>query len=141
VKYVGIKSCPQKRKALKREGKIQVVAVADLVARDCSRHLYVLAGYGREYTDYQLSTGKTPVEAEKKVRSYNKLCMALATRGYQPEKYGYITVSENGARLDGSHRAAWLLCRGVKEVEVRVVPMDMTPELEKHLEEQRRAYC
>lgn len=140
MKYVGIKSCVQKRDALKREGKTIIVPVDFLVAGDCGRHLSVLRGNNDPYIKYQAECGKSGDQIVEKLARFRALKKSME-HGYRPEKHGYITVSENGARLDGSHRAAILYESGVKEVPVKIVRMDMTPDLENHMKDQRDAYC
>lgn len=140
MKYVGIKSCEEKRKALKKKGIIATVFVNDLYGKDCERHLEYLYKRRNPYKDYYREQGRTNTWIRKKQREYSYLLESIMLTGYHPEKHGYITVSENGARLDGSHRVAILKWIGVKKVDVKVVPMKMTKDLEKHLEEQRAKF-
>lgn len=134
MKYVGIKSCREKREALNSPGTIVEVPVKDLIAGDCQRHLECFEGRPALYVKFYADRGKK-ANLWHIGDVYDRM-----KEGYDPA-VGMITVSKNGCRLDGSHRAAALYHQGVKTVKVKMVDMQTTPELEKHIEEQRAKYC
>jgi len=39
---------------------------------------------------------------------WKKLTMSLINNGYQPEKYGYVTITNKGTVINGDHRMACL---------------------------------
>lgn len=140
MKYVGIKSCRQKREALKRKGKIVRIYVSDLITKDCDRHLEFLNGNPYKYIQFMRHNGKTKGEIQARIDRFRWLVRYIQEVGYNIKK-GQIVVADCGARLDGSHRAAILHWLGYYEVDVRMVKMNLTPDLEQHIKEQQYAYC
>lgn len=140
MKYVGIKSCKEKRDAVsraKRKGIKVTMRVDELIAGDCERHLDVLNGKYRKYIEYYAT--RSGMWIKKKIAEFLRLKNQIEKNGYNYNK-GYIIISNNGIRLDGSHRAAILYYLGYDKIEVLQIEMKMTSELEEHLREQHEKY-
>ncbi len=164
MKYVGIKNSLLKSTLIKKwkKGKILEIATADLIARDCDRHLKIIDIFremdvfsqklfsGTEYYKYQLSTRKlsSSKKAKKatirKIKNFYKLYLSLQL-GYN-YKLGYIKVTTDGARLDGSHRASILHNIGVPTVKVVVLDwrdfftVAQLRDVRKHLARQKKLF-
>jgi len=140
MKYVGIKSCKEKRKASNRGGKIVVVKTEDLIAGDCQRHLDYLEGNYRTYIIFHQNNGKSNDWIEARMQKFDELIESIRENGFDYSR-GFVRVAEPGVRVDGSHRACICHHLGIDTLQCLEVKMKLTPALKKHLEEQRRAYC
>lgn len=153
MKYVGIKSCYQKKKAIRKalkEKRAITVKVEDLVAKDCVRHLEMLKCFddrilfGRYtqtfYYQYQRSNDRTHAQVYEKINKFKAVYKRIMQNGYNYHK-GYMIVSDNGVRLDGSHRASILYHLKTQKIDVLETTMPVTSELMQHIEDQRHAYC
>lgn len=140
MKYVGIKSCPEKRDAVsraKRDGIKVTLRIDELIGGDCQRHLDVLNGSYKKYADYYCT--KSGNWVKHRIAEFLRLKSQIEKNGYDYKK-GHIIISTNGARLDGSHRAAILYYLGYDKIEVLQIEMKMTPKLEEHLRNQHVKY-
>ncbi len=134
MKYVGIASSPLKTKLLRnwKRGKIREINTELLVAKDCQRHLSVLLIFdennscsgnlfkGTLYYDYQRSRGKSHKSITEKIEDFYSLYLSIKNRGYIYSK-GYIKITTNGARIDGSHRSSILFYLKVPKIKVSVL--------------------
>lgn len=140
MKYVGIRSCREKRDAVSRaarDGVKVMLGMDDLIAGDCERHIGVLSGDYSQYINYYSSKSKGWIK--KRIAEFLRVKTQIEKHGYDYKK-GYIIVSSNGARLDGSHRAAILYYLGYDKIEVLQIEMKMTAELEDHLRSQHEKF-
>lgn len=140
MKYVGIKSCKEKRKAASRGGKLITVKTEDLVAGDCKRHLDYLEGNYRTYIIFHQNNGKSDEWIKKRMADFDALIESIKANGFDYSK-GFIRVGESGVRVDGSHRASICHHLGIDTLQCLEVKMRLSSGIQKHLEEQRRAYC
>lgn len=140
MKYVGVKQSKKKRLVINRKGKIVSISTEDLLGGDCKRHVELLRGNEIAYRRYYAEQGLDEAVIDRKIEKFYGLVKEIDENGYNPDCKHPITVSENGARLDGSHRVAILNAMGVKEVQVKVVKWNMTEDELRHLEEQKRVY-
>ena len=131
MKYVGIRNSKEKSALLKRAhklGKITPVALPSIAGGDCSRHLELLRLFdsktedfsSSEYYQYQKSNGKSHQQIIEKISRFRKLYASIQRNGYD-YKQGYIVVTTNGARLDGSHRSSIVEHLGYKELDVIMI--------------------
>lgn len=114
MKYVGIRNSPEKAALLERGEGQKGVLPTDELAYDCIRHfdfLRTAAEAGEEafpetlYWKYFLLTGRGPEAARARCRSFKRLYMRIRAEGYD-DGTDPIAVTEDGIRLNGSHRAA-----------------------------------
>jgi len=137
MKYVGIKNSDIKshlvKVAKKNNKKIKVPVPG--IGYSCFAHFELLRLFDEnavekefcktEYYHFASSTGKSHDTIMKKIKKFRKLYRSIRENGYH-NKYGYIIVTSDGARLDGSHRAAIVEHLGI---EVKAIVVDP----EKHL--------
>ena len=131
--YVGVENSRAKSRIAGRNP-VQTISVnATDLAWDCQRHIGFLreavARGDREqynhwmllspYAGWLLHTGRT--EAEAVVRCQNFLAHFVKVRAHGIQG-PWATVTEDGIRLDGSHRAAIAVVLGMEQVPVAVVP-------------------
>lgn len=131
MKYVGIESSVFKTK-LRRKwklGKIRKIKTKELVAKDCNRHLEVLSlfdkieGFSGKlfketlYYNYQKLHGKSHKSVMRKIKIFYKLYRNIQEYGYDYSK-GYIKVTVDGARIDGSHRSSILFHLGIHKIKI-----------------------
>lgn len=129
--YLGIPNS-QTKSALCQRTPVRTIYVHPVdLAYDCDRHIDFLRtmdglpGYPTEaamlktaYCQYLMSVGRSPVSAVQ--RAIRFLRLAEMWRDGQPGKV-WATVTEDGLRLDGSHRAAIAVVAGLHSVPVAVV--------------------
>ena len=157
MKYVGIKNCKCKSRAVNGDvGKIVEVQVSCLIAPDCDRHFEVLELFDQGITDvsemmhtsyykFNKKNKKSRRDISKKVQRFLRLYNSIKSKGYDYNK-GCIVVSADGARLDGSHRAAILEHLGHTNIRVRLIKWKQCcskteiAEIKEHLLEQRKLY-
>lgn len=97
----------------KTHGKIQDVSVDEIVANDCSRHFELLRLFdinskefeNTEYYKFSFSNGKSKKTILDKIENFRKLYQSIKDKGYDYQ-LGYIVLTIDGCRLDGSHRAS-----------------------------------
>lgn len=127
--YIGIPNSPSKVKIAGRVPiKTILVCPVDL-AWDCTRHVDFLRAVARiphprvmvvtDYAAYLTRTGRSPEAVIEKCYQFWALWQAIET--HPPESWA--TVTEDGIRLDGSHRAACAVVLGLETVPVDVVPL------------------
>lgn len=156
MKYVGIKNSDLKTRATKlasRVGKIITVQLPCLTADDCQRHFELLRMFDKKdddffkssYYKFQRKNGKKDDDIFKKIEDFKKLYKSIRKNGYEESK-GYIIISEDGARLDGSHRASIVEHLGYKQINVLMVkwqdcfPKEDYSEIVAQLNDQKRLY-
>jgi hypothetical protein len=128
VRCVGIRNSPEKARLLAR-GRSRAARLADGdLAYDCIRHLDFLERGGRDpratlYWRYLVFTGRTAEAADARCRRFAELAEKIRTDGFDPAR-DPIAVTDDGMRLNGSHRAAIARSMGLGEVEVRVYSWD-----------------
>tara|TARA_Y100000310_G_C20650924_1_gene799378 strand:+ start:256 stop:732 length:477 start_codon:yes stop_codon:yes gene_type:complete len=116
MKYVGIKNSRFKSQIVKRSsdiGRVVSLKLPCLTADDCNRHFDILRLFDSENNDFKKTeyymfnknNGKSNRSILKKIEKFRKLYESIKKRGFLYGK-GYIILSEDGARLDGSHRAS-----------------------------------
>ena len=129
VTYVGIRNCPEKDQLLKSEpiGR-QIVSIYALTF-DCERHLefadLVLAGRGEDewprtlYWQFLAATGRSGRAIVTRCQRFADLVARIQTEKYDGER-GIIAVTDDGIRLNGSHRASVARVLGLRVLEVMV---------------------
>ena len=129
MRYYGIPNSPSKSKISRRTPSHTIIVDPIDLAWDCQRHIDFLYMMQEDaapdrmmaslYADYLLKTGRTTEVVRKKCEEFWALFNTLKTT----PKDVWAIVTEDGARLDGSHRAACAVVRGLAEVTVSVVPL------------------
>ena len=115
MRYVGVRNSPEKARLLERGVAHRVDRpVADL-AYDCIRHRafveLVLAGADPEawraslYWRFMRHSGRSPESADGRCRRFAELIAGVRRDGLDPDR-DPIAVTDDGIRLDGSHRVA-----------------------------------
>ena len=103
------------------------LSVSKDICYECERHYQLLQFFdedrlykGSEYEMYQQGLGKSSYEIKGRARKFKKLYRAIKKRGMDVSK-PLPVITDNGCRINGSHRFAILIHLGVKEVVVNVV--------------------
>lgn len=155
--YVGIRNCKEKTKMLlssKKKGRIIDISLPGLCSNGCERHIEVLELFKKGIVDpvsmrrtalykYQKDNGRTDKVIQKRIQLFYKTFKSISAYGYLYE-LGYIVVTEDGARLDGSHRSAIVESLGFKSLKVISVKWSdtltksETKRMTMHLSEQKR---
>ncbi len=134
MKYVGIANSKFKEVLVQqwKKGVITKIPTEDLISGDCSRHLEITSIFGKmkkfdrdlfydtEYYKYQRSNGKSRRVVIAKLRNFYKLFLSIRDKGYR-YNLGYIKVTTDGARLDGSHRSSILYHLKVSTIKVVIL--------------------
>ena len=160
MRYVGIKNSPLKSTIAKlapKIGKKVEIQLPAITADDCKRHFEILQLLDKgikcvldiqntEY--YRFNHGdlkRKDAEIWKKIQKFADLYSSIKKRGYDYDK-GYIVLSTNGARIDGSHRGSIIEHLGFKSIVVLMVkwedafhPKELK-DLYKHIQEQQTNY-
>tara|TARA_Y100000034_G_scaffold92333_1_gene111566 strand:- start:14497 stop:14931 length:435 start_codon:yes stop_codon:yes gene_type:complete len=137
----------------KKVGSIETVSLPCLTADDCSRHFELLNLFDlksndfkkTEYYGFNINNGKSHDTILKKIDKFCKLYRSIKKRGFTYKK-GYIVISKDGARLDGSHRASIVEHLRFKELDVIVIKWEDLFErgelkpLYRHIEKQKEKY-
>lgn len=159
MKYVGIKNSNAKSKAIAyalKSGKVVSVSVESLVAPDCERHMEVLKifdegkrnvkdFYDTLYYKFNSGNGKDDTTIQTKLDKFYDVYQSIKDNGYK-SKLGYIIITTDGARLDGSHRSSILFHLGHEQTSVIMVDWeDMLSKpasvaVRKHVQQQRKTY-
>ena len=102
-------------------------SVSKALCYECERHYQLLQLFdadrsykGSEYAIYQQGLGKSSHEIKQRVRKFKKLYRAIKRRGMDESK-PLPVITDNGCRINGSHRFAILIHLGIKEAAVNVV--------------------
>jgi hypothetical protein len=163
MKYVGIIQSRFKTYLVKnyRKGHRVKISVPSLIANDCNRHLELLALFDSitasfresrgifkttQYYSFQRKNCKTKKNALRKIKKYLHLYESIKKHGYNRKMGTPIVLSTEGARLNGSHRAAILYHLNTPEVTVVLIDWSkmLNPkslkQIRKHLKKQRRKY-
>lgn len=158
MKYVGIKNCKSKQKALRyaqTHGR-KVVLPVPFSASDCFRHKELLERFDQgnvrvnelrdtKYYKFNKSLNRSDTEIQRKIDGFLRLYQSIKFHGFNNKKSN-IVLSNDGARLDGSHRSAIVEHLKYKEIEVIIVDWTecLTPgelkEMKTHLDEQNRIF-
>jgi len=161
MNYIGIQQSRYKRRLIRnwKKGKRIKISTSLLVSKDCNRHLELLSLFDdfsslppkaklkkTSYYKFQRKKG-TRTNALQRVKKFYRLYGSIKKHGYKRKKGGYIIVSSEGARLDGSHRVAIAYHIGIKELETVVLnwakilsPIDLK-NMRRHLEIQKKRYA
>lgn len=113
--YVGVRNSPEKARLLERGTPRRIELPAAELAYDCIRHRefveLLLSGADPEawraslYWRFMRSSGRAPVSADGRCRRFADLVAAIRRDGLDADR-DPIAVTDDGIRLDGSHRAA-----------------------------------
>lgn len=131
MRFVGVRNSPEKRAALERPP-LRIERVApDELAYDCVRHLELLRTATPASGDDELrrslycrflrAGGRDDAAALAKARAFLALHARIRDEGMD-YAYGRVAVTEDGIRLNGSHRAAIAAALGLERVDVEVHP-------------------
>ncbi len=158
MKYVGIRNSVFKSTLVKhapKKGRKITLKLPCVTADDCERHFEILRLIDRDaskeefretfYYQFSKGNGKSDGAVLAKIVKFNKLYRSIKRYGYVYKK-GYIVLSEDGARLDGSHRAA--IIEHLKYEKITVLMMRWNDFFKKkklksvyeHLNSQKRKY-
>ena len=129
TKFVGVRNSPHKKKLI-AQGSIRgdIVSTEELTF-DCMRHLEFLDHYENHgpqadfsstlYWRFMISFGRTPNSAQAKCERFGQLYESL--KGQQLDReIGRIKITQDGIRLDGSHRSAVAKFLGIDSLEVDI---------------------
>ena len=130
MRFVGIRNGPEKVRLL-RDGKSRLTQVpARDVTYDCLRHLQFLEWVEKSeclhdfsetlYWKYLIYTGRTAEVVSSRCQRFLELYHRIRSRVEIEKQFICASVTEDGIRLDGSHRASILCFLGVLNVWVRV---------------------
>ena len=124
MRFVGIRNSPEKARLLSGGSPRAVRVGAEDLAYDCIRHTDLLRrGEGDVraslYWRYLVSVGHTDESADARCRRFLDLAATIRSEGFDPDR-DPIAVSDDGMRLNGSHRAAIACSLGLVEVDVRM---------------------
>ncbi len=161
MRYVGIENSPIKAKMVQMASKIGrkiEIELPCITAKDCDRHFELLTMFDDEAISNirdikgSLYYEFNRVQLQRKrnyiwdrVKRFRRLYQSIKKRGYL-YKYGYIVLSEDGARLDGSHRGAIVEHLGLDKITVIMVnwrscfKKRQLRDLYRHLNQQRKKY-
>ena len=131
--YVGVENSRSKSRIAGRPSVRTIYVSPEDLAWDCQRHIAFLRealakGEGgwddawmvcSAYAGWLLQTGRTEASALERCRLYLAHVAHVQAHGMPGP---WATVTEDGLRLDGSHRAAIAVVLGMQEVPVSVVP-------------------
>lgn len=125
--YVGIPQWHWKKKLLsyaKSKPNFKVIDITNL-AYECERHFEILSMFDCEnsnystskYYQYQVMNKKNHKDIDRKINNFRSLYASIKKEGCKKSPI----VTEDGCRLDGSHRSAILVHLGKKEAKVNIV--------------------
>ena len=129
---IGIPNYPWKKQAVKYARSnpcVMKLQVKD-TCYECDRHRELLKMFDENCDDYMSSryfdysiknSGKTELVALKKIGKFKKLYLSIKEGIYKFPKNRLPIITEDGCRLDGSHKLAILEHIGCKETDVNVV--------------------
>lgn len=128
LRFVGVRRYPESARLL-AEGSPRRATVASVdLAYDCVRHRdflsRVMADESAEamretlYWRYLVSTGRTADAADARCRGFAELLESIRTDGFDASRGESIAVTDDGIRLNGSHRAAIAQALALGAVEV-----------------------
>ncbi len=130
MKYVGIKNSYYKNRMIEKAKKYGNKVTIDLpcMCPDCGRHRRILQLFDKgikqvrkvkrtEYYKFSRATGKDDHAISRKLRKFLGLYKSIKKNGYNYAK-GYIILTEDGTRLDGSHRACIIEHLKFKKIDV-----------------------
>ena len=129
---IGIPNYGWRKKAVKfvrNNPNIIKLEVKDL-CYECDRHRNLLKMFDDEKTDYENSnyfkysvekSKKTKEVALKKIDKYKKLYFSIKRGEYSCPQNRLPIITEDGCRLDGSHKLSILEHTGCKETNVNIV--------------------
>ena len=132
---IGIPNYPWKKRAInfvRNNPNIIKVKVKDL-CYECDRHRDLLKMFDNGLTDYDSSeyfdysikkSGKTKEVALKKINKFRKLYFSMKEGVYECSKNRLPIITEDGCRLDGSHKLSILEHIGCKEADVNIFLYD-----------------
>jgi hypothetical protein len=129
VEFVGVRNSAEKARLLARGAPRRERAASEALAYDCIRHLDFLGhalenGRGADFREslywrYLVAVGHTPASADRRCIRYAELARGIEREGFDPQR-DRIAVTDDGVRLNGSHRAAIARHLGVGELDVDV---------------------
>lgn len=124
-------NCPWKKKAVKfaRSNPYIVKLKVENLCYECERHRELLRMFDNgltnydnsKYFDYSINkSGKTIEVALKKIKKFQKLYLSMKEGVYKCSKDRLPIITEDGYRLDGSHKLTILDHIGCKETDVNI---------------------
>ena len=130
MKYVGIANSKYKKTLLKnkKSGNIVSLTLPGLAA-SCTDHFEILDIFDKigscryenflntSYVKSHINNGKSSSAVLDKIKKFYKLYSSISDIGFNYKK-GYIVVTSDGVRLDGSHRSSIVEHLGMKKVDV-----------------------
>ena len=112
ITFIGVRNYPQKAQLLKQPFSSLVEIATEALVYDCERHLDFLAALedGRDpseslYWKYHALLGRSADGIAERCHRFTDLYRTIGIRGFDTTQ-GYIAVTDDGIRLNGSHRAA-----------------------------------
>ncbi len=125
---IGIPSWTWKKDVLryaKRNHNLHMLNISDF-CYECSRHFDLLKMIDKqenlkksEYYHYYHSNGKDDSYIACKIKKFQRLLFSIRNNGWQ-ENHNPPIVTEDGCRIDGSHRLSILLYLGIKEIPINI---------------------
>jgi hypothetical protein len=127
IPVIGIPNYPWKRKAVKyaRRNPSIITLEVNGLCYECDRHRELLKMFDEGNMDYKNSSyfrdsGKLEVVILKKIENYRDMYFSMKNDGYKLPKENAPIITEDGCRLDGSHRLAILEHLDIKETNINV---------------------
>ena len=159
MRYVGIKNSKSKSVAVKKapkKGRKVTMSLPCLTADDCKRHFEILEIFDRGVRDvnkmkhtlyyrFNKRNKKNDLAIQRKLNRFHKTYKSIKENGYE-YKRGYIVLSEDGARVDGSHRSSSVEHLGFKTIDVLMIDWidyckgSKLEHIRKHLKAQQKKY-
>ena len=148
VEYVGIRNWKEKATLLRKGQYVLQEVPAEELAFDCVRHIEFLEQIERLptrnfsdtlYWKYLLSRGRSEHHAQQKCEQFVALYESVRSQGIDYSQ-GYVAVTEDGIRLNGSHRAAIAYVLGIETLRVRVYKWEeiFPPKRVRYIQEEAR---
>lgn len=132
IPVIGIPNCFWKKKVVKyaRNNPHIIELEGTSLCYDCDRHRELLKMFDEGDTDYKNSryfhysiknSGKTEEVTLKKIVKFKKMYLSMKKGVYECPKDRIPIITEDGCRLDGSHKLTILEHIGCKKVDVNIV--------------------
>ena len=129
---IGIPNYPWKKKAVKYARNNPNIVKLEIknLCYECNRHRELLKMFDDNLENYENSSyfkysieksKKTKYVTLKKIEKYKKLYFSIKSGNYDFSDSSLPIITEDGCRLDGSHKLSILEHIGCKEVDVNIV--------------------
>lgn len=150
--YVGVQNSAKKAELARRRPVKTIYVDPQDLAWDCSRHIAFLREAKRHtgdswdeawmlrswYAGWLLTAGRSQDSAIARCRRFLIMFAEIQRDGWSD---AWATVTEDGIRLDGSHRAAIAVVLGLPRVPVSVVPYRPADETWRRAMQEYRRNC